>query len=62
MKEKRINEHYRLLKESDYNVIKVQMRFLGAWINIWQRRYLHGEEEYAVQCANELIEHLEAKI
>lgn len=34
----------------------------GGWRNIWRRQFLPDEREYALMCAEELVEHLEAGI
>lgn len=34
----------------------------GGWRNIWRRSYTDDEADYALFCAEELIEHLEAEI
>lgn len=34
----------------------------GGWRNIWRRQFVKEERDYALMCAEELKEHLEAKI
>ena len=34
----------------------------GGWRNIWRRQFIAEEREYALLCAEELKEHLEAQI
>lgn len=34
----------------------------GGWRNIWRRQFVIEEREYALMCAEELKEHLEAEL
>lgn len=61
-----MNKEYRIRIDSEsnpyHNIIRIQVKCLIGWINIWERYYNPVDEEYAQQCAEELIESLNAKI
>lgn len=63
--------NYRIIKDCDVtnngdvaNVIKIQLSRLHGlfWTTIWSRAYNAPEEEYALGCAKEIVDHLNETI
>lgn len=44
------------------NEVIIQCKSRWRWRDIWRRAYTDDEADYALFCAEELIEHLEAEI
>ncbi len=46
-----------------WGVVTIQCKgSWGGWRNIWRRQFADDERDYALMCASELKEHLEAEI
>lgn len=60
MKQYRINKTTTFVEDNRSGNYKVQVKFAGIWITV--KSFHDEDEEYAKNCANELLEKLNEKI